>query len=105
MKKYIEDTCDIFLISETKIDNCFPNSQFSINGYRMFQRDRDCFSGDLCFYVKDSIASKQLNSHRENIDAEAIYLEIKYKEKEMAGHSDIQTSKPKQFSIFRKSVE
>ena len=41
----------------------------------MFRRDRDCFGGGLCLYVKNSIASKQLNSHKENMDAEAIYLE------------------------------
>ena len=76
MKKIIEDKFDTFLISETKIDNSFPNSQFSINGYRMFRRARNCFGGDLCLYVKDSIASKQLNSHKENKDAEVIYLEI-----------------------------
>ena len=77
MKNIIEDTFDIFLISETKIDNSFPNSHFSLNGYRMLRRVRNCFGGGLCLYVKDSIASKQLNSYKENIDAEAIYLEIR----------------------------
>ena len=38
----------------------------------MFGRGRNCFSGGLCLYVKYSIASKQLNSHKENIDVEAI---------------------------------
>ena len=73
---FTEDTFDIFLIPETKIDNTFANSHFSINGYRMFGLDRNCFDGNLCLYVKDSIVSKQLNSHKESIDAEAIYLEI-----------------------------
>ena len=76
MQNIIENTFDIFLISDTKIDNSFPNSQFSINGYKMFQRGRKCFGGGLCLYVKESIASKQLNSHKENIDVEVIYLEV-----------------------------
>ena len=42
----------------------------------MFQHGRNCFGGDLCLYVKDSIASKQLNFYKENIDVEARYLEI-----------------------------
>ena len=42
----------------------------------MFQHDRNCFGGGLCLFVKDSIAPKQLNSHKENIGIEAIYLEI-----------------------------
>ena len=55
-KNIIEDTFDIFLIS--KIDNSFPNSQFSINGDRMFRHDKNCFGVGLCLYVKDSSASK-----------------------------------------------
>ena len=58
-----------------------PNSQFLINGYRMFLSDRNCFGGNLCLHVKDGIASKQLNSHKENIDVEAIHLEINYTKK------------------------
>ena len=42
----------------------------------MFRRGRSCFGGGLCWYIKDSIASKKLNSHKENMDVEAIYLEI-----------------------------
>ena len=42
----------------------------------MFQHGRNCFGGGLCLYVKDSIASKQLNFYKENIDVEARYLEI-----------------------------
>ena len=37
MQNIIESTFDIFLFSETKIGNSFPNSQFSINGYRISQ--------------------------------------------------------------------
>ena len=76
MQNIIENTFDIFLISDTKIDNSFPNSQFSINGYKMFQHGRKCFGGGLCLYVKESIASKHLNSLKENIDVEVIYLEV-----------------------------
>ena len=47
----------------------------------IFRGDRKCFSGGLYLYVKDSIASKQLNSHKENIDVEAIHLEINYTKK------------------------
>ena len=61
IKNIIDDAFDIFLISDTKIDNSFPNSQFSLISYRMFRRDRNCFGGGLCLYDKDSIASKQLN--------------------------------------------
>ena len=41
----------------------------------MFWHDSNCLGGGLCF-IKDSITSKQLNSYKENTDAEAIYLKI-----------------------------
>ena len=42
----------------------------------MFRRDRSCFGGGLCLYIKDSIVPKHLNLHKENIDVDAVYLEI-----------------------------
>ena len=41
----------------------------------MFRQDRNCFGGGLCIYVKENIASKQLNLHLDK-ETEAIYLEI-----------------------------
>ena len=32
---------NIFLISGLKLDSSFPNSQFKINGYKIFIRDRN----------------------------------------------------------------
>ena len=74
IKPIISSNFDIFLVSETKLDESFPNNQFSISGYRMFRQDRNCFGG-LCICVKENIASKQLNLHLDK-ETEAIYLEI-----------------------------
>ena len=41
----------------------------------MFRQDRSCFGGGLCIYVKENIASKQLNLYLDN-ETEAIYLEM-----------------------------
>ena len=75
IKPIISPNFDIFLVSETKLDESFPNNQFSISGYRMFRQDRNCFGGGLCIYVKENIASKQLNLHLDK-ETEATYLEI-----------------------------
>ena len=32
---------DIFIVSETKLDDSFANNQFSLNGYKMFRCDRN----------------------------------------------------------------
>ena len=76
MKNMIEDKFHIFLVLDTKLDNSLPNSNFSINGYRMFQRDRNCFGGGLRLYVKHSIACNHLSSHNKTRDMKVIYLEI-----------------------------
>ena len=75
LKPIISPIFDIFLVSETKLDDFFPNNQFSLNGYKMFRRDRNGSGGGLCIYVKETIAAKQLNLHLD-IDNEAIFLEI-----------------------------
>ena len=49
---------DIFLVSETKLDDSFANNQFSLNGCKMFRCDRNGSGGGLCIYVKETIAAK-----------------------------------------------
>ena len=75
LKPIISPIFDIFLVSETKLDDSFPNNQFSFNGYKMFRRDRNGSGGGLCIYVKKTIAAKQLNLHLD-IDNQAIFLEV-----------------------------
>ena len=36
----VDGVFDILCIQETKIDSTFPNSQFHVNGYNIFRRDR-----------------------------------------------------------------
>ena len=40
---------NICLLSETKIDDSFPNSQFFAEGYRMFPKDRNKNGGGLIY--------------------------------------------------------
>ena len=51
----------IFLISESKLDSSFPNSQFKINGYKIFRCDQDRYGGSLLLYVNEEIPCKILN--------------------------------------------
>ena len=46
---------DIFLISESKLDNTFPIYQFAIEGYKVFRSDRNPFGGDLILYINEII--------------------------------------------------
>lgn len=48
---------DILSIQETKIDRSFPNSQFYVNGYKLFRRDRTKGGGGLAVFIRDNIAA------------------------------------------------
>ena len=51
LKDIIGNNIDIFLISETKLNDTFPLGQFMINGYHVpFRLDRNDMAG-VCFYI------------------------------------------------------
>ena len=51
---------NIFLISESKLDDTFPNRQFHINGFKIFRCDRNRYVGGLILYVQERIPCKPL---------------------------------------------
>ena len=66
---------DIFLISESKLDDSFPEGQFIIDGYRApFRFDRHGNGGVLLLYVREDIPAKVLHSGFPA--AESFYVEI-----------------------------
>ena len=46
---------DILVISETKIDGSFPDSQFQVEGFRLCGGDRKAGGGRLMIYVRSDI--------------------------------------------------
>ena len=42
---------DIFLISESKLDNTCPITQFAIGDYKVFRHDSNRFGGGLILYI------------------------------------------------------
>ena len=72
----IKGNIDIMVISETKIDETFPSSQFSISGFSSpYRLDRNKQGGGLLFYVRNDIPSKQIKCSFCN-DIECIIVEI-----------------------------
>ena len=63
MRRIIGNNIDIFLISETKLNATFPESQFLIDGFfPPYRKDRTDKGGGLLIYVRDHIPSRQLNA-------------------------------------------
>ena len=61
----IKDDIDILMISETKLDESFPTSQFFMKGFSSPHRlDRNCNGGGILLYISD-IPSKLLSIERD----------------------------------------
>ena len=67
---------DICLLSETKIDDSFPNSQFFGEGYRMFQKDRNKTGGGFILYINEGIPGKFRNSYDIKVGSKIIVFEF-----------------------------
>ena len=76
---------DIFLISETKIDDTFPDAQFCFNGYsKPHRKDRAFGAGGLLMYVNENIPSRKLNELTLPDDIEIMCVEINLKKQKWA---------------------
>ena len=75
IKEAFFNNIDVFFLSETKLDETFPNSQFQIEGYKNFRLGRNCHRGGVCMYVNQDIAARRVKyNFLSNI--ESIYLEL-----------------------------
>ena len=67
---------DILLLSETKIDDSFPYSQFFTEGFKMYRKDRTKTGGGLLLYVNENLPSKIINSYKFKEISEIVLLEF-----------------------------
>ena len=96
MNELIKDNFDIFLITESKLDPSFPNSQFYIPGYRLFTKDRNKNGGGVIFYINQDLPVKLVtNKFPENL--EILPLEITVLGKFPPGQFPPRTIPPGQF--------
>ena len=61
---FVNYNLDILMISETKIDDTFPDSQFLIEGFSVpYRLDRTAKGGGILLYIREYIVSKRKKSH------------------------------------------
>ena len=74
----IKDNIDILVVTETKVDETFPEAQFKIDGYKPFpyRFDRTSNGGGIMIFVREDIPSKLLNKHTFSSDIEGLFVEI-----------------------------
>ena len=46
---------DMLIISETKLDDTYVDAQFSVPGFSLIRKDRDCHGGGLLLYTRNDI--------------------------------------------------
>ena len=75
LQEQINGNVDILLISETKLDNSFPNGYFLIKGYSTSYRlDRDAQGVGIMLFTREDISSKRLAI--KDSPTEEFYVEI-----------------------------
>ena len=73
----IKNKVDIIMISETKVDDSYPISQFQIEGYSSpFRLDRDSHGGGKMIYFPDYLPCKRIESFLLPNNAEVMFIEM-----------------------------
>ena len=88
-KELVLSDTDICLISETKLDDSFPDQQFHVNGYKMFRKDWNKFEGSLILFVKENIPCKVLNTFPFSEECEVIPIDLSISNKNRFFWTDI----------------
>ena len=84
LKLIMKGNIDILVITESKLDDYFPASQFIIDGYAPpFRVDKNKNSGGVIIYVRDDLPSRELKGHPTITNFEYIFFEINLKKIKM----------------------
>ena len=71
---------DILIITETKLDDSFPLSQFRIVGFSSpYTLDRNRNRGGIIIYIREDIPSKTVTKHSFPKDTEALFIELNFR--------------------------
>ena len=73
----IKDKVDIIMISETKMDDSFPLSQFKIDGFSSPLRlDRNSHGGGIMIFFPDYLPCKKIDSYILPDNIEGMFIEM-----------------------------
>ena len=69
---------DLLIITETKLDETFPNSQFVIQGFHLLRKDRNMHGGGVIMYIRNGIIFQRMKHLETNcIGIESIAVKFK----------------------------
>ena len=77
----IKNEIDVCMIWETKINNSFPISQYTMTGYSIpFRLDRASHRGGMILFVREDISCK-ITKTECDVDFEGTFLQINLRKK------------------------
>ena len=83
--KHVGNNLDRLLVSETKIDDTFPESKFLIEGFSIpYRLDRTAEGGGISLYIREDISFKYLKKITVKDLFEAFFVELNLRRKKMA---------------------
>ena len=75
---------DILILTETKLDDSFPTSQFMVDGFSMpYRQDRNRNGGGIMIYIRDDIPSILLTKHVFPDDVEGLFVELNFRKSKL----------------------
>ena len=73
----VQDTVDIIIISETKLDDSFPCNQFRMEGYlEPFRIDRNLYGGGIILFIREGVSCKEMKNPALPSKVEGIFIEL-----------------------------
>ena len=76
--------CDIFTLSETKLDESFPTAQFHITNFTLHRKDRNAHGGGIVTYIRSDLPHRRRTDLELNYASafELVVLEVQFYKKE-----------------------
>ena len=82
LKLLVKNSLDVFMISETKLDETLPEGQFLMDGFTPPHRiDRNTNGGGIRIYVRENIPSRQISFKNDDKDIAHFFFEINLRKK------------------------
>ena len=71
LKLLVKIGSGIFMITETKLDETFPEGQFLMDGFTPpYRMDRNANGGGIAFYTRENVQSRQISFKNNDKDTE-----------------------------------